>query len=152
MTSICAIDGGGAAALPRITCITLDFVHGLDPDHRITLEDALKCDWKTFDEHLAQLADIQKVVFGFQSKMDLGRFQELVIAPNMPLMSSNIKLKVVLAVWKHQPELNMLEGTWQYALPEIEDMEGANSVFLCALRFLLLTHSADSKEEFLDEL
>ena len=52
------------------------------------------------------------------------KFYEEVVVPKMPLMLLNGKVKVIFAVWKHQPELNLLDGTWQYAIPKVEEMQG----------------------------
>ena len=77
-----------------------------------------------FDIHLARLPDIRKVVFGFQTTEDMEKFHEEVVVPKMPLMSATDQVRVVFAVWKEQPGVNMLEGTWQYAVPKVDEMQG----------------------------
>ena len=116
VTSICSTSEG--ARHRRIECLTVDFVHGLEPDPCIDIDDAANYDWQAFGESVVRMDALRKIVFGFRSKEDFATCVEVIVQRLPPQVLERDRLSVVYAIWKEKPDFGLLGGTWQYASRE----------------------------------
>ena len=127
ITSICRASEGSTHR--RVECLTVDFVHSLEPDHAISIDRAVDyySDWRSFYDSVVRLDALKKIVFGFRTRDDFTKLTEFVEhslpQPRLHLVDRDI----VYATWKEKPGSGLLGGTWQYVSTDSDaDVRGGS--------------------------